>query len=380
MGKAKIFKKEWLIVGVIILTMKSIASPASTVRGVVTDSLTSKTLVGANVFLVGTALGSATDIEGNYRIESVPSGNYVLRVTYIGYKNKEYNVVVPEDGTVIQDVKLSPDVIRGQEVIVRGQAIGQAAAINQQITSATIINVVSEEKIQELPDANAAEAIGRLPGVSVLRSGGEANKVILRGLEDKFTNITIDGIKIPPTDETSRGVDLSTLSQSTLAGIELYKAITPDKDGDALAGTINLVTKKAPIARKVKVDFKGIYNDLMKSANQYDLSVQYGERFINNILGVQMTGNMEKRIRSNERITLDYNQNPTQSDAGYFIDDFILEFTDEIRKRDGFSLLLDINTPDEGSIRFNNVFGRTKRDYFWYSRDYPSNGGGRSVW
>ncbi len=376
MGKAKIFKKEWLIVGVIILTMKSIASPASTVRGVVTDSLTSKTLVGANVFLVGTALGSATDIEGNYRIESVPAGNYILRVTYIGYKNKEYNVVVPEDGTVIQDVKLSPDVIRGQEVIVRGQAIGQAAAINQQITSATIINVVSEEKIQELPDANAAEAIGRLPGVSVLRSGGEANKVILRGLEDKFTNITIDGIKIPPTDETSRGVDLSTLSQSTLAGIELYKAITPDKDGDALAGTINLVTKKAPIARKVKVDFKGIYNDLMKSANQYDLSVQYGERFINNILGVQMTGNMEKRIRSNERITLDYNQNPTQSDAGYFIDDFILEFTDEIRKRDGFSLLLDINTPDEGSIRFNNVFGRTKRDYFWYSRDYPSNGGG----
>ncbi|HPY00822.1 MAG TPA: carboxypeptidase-like regulatory domain-containing protein, partial [Candidatus Marinimicrobia bacterium] len=177
MGKAKIFKKEWLIVGVIILTMKSIASPASTVRGVVTDSLTSKTLVGANVFLVGTALGSATDIEGNYRIESVPAGNYILRVTYIGYKNKEYNVVVPEDGTVIQDVKLSPDVIRGQEVIVRGQAIGQAAAINQQITSATIINVVSEEKIQELPDANAAEAIGRLPGVSVLRSGGEANKV-----------------------------------------------------------------------------------------------------------------------------------------------------------------------------------------------------------
>ena len=78
MGKAKIIKKAWLIVGVIILTMKSIAIPASTVRGVITDSLTSKTLVGANVFLVGTALGSATDIEGNYRIESVPAGNYTL--------------------------------------------------------------------------------------------------------------------------------------------------------------------------------------------------------------------------------------------------------------------------------------------------------------
>ncbi|MDD5765395.1 MAG: TonB-dependent receptor [Candidatus Marinimicrobia bacterium] len=371
----KYFRRILLtIIWTICLT--EMAYPQGIVRGLITDSLTTKHLVGANVFLVGTALGSASDLEGSFRIESVPAGNYQLRVSYIGYSNKEYEIVVPKDKTVIVNVMMTPDVIRGQEVIVQGQAIGQAAAINQQVTSNTIINVVSEEKIKELPDANAAEAIGRLPGVSILRSGGEANKVILRGLEDKFTNITIDGVKIPPTDATGRGVDLSTLSQSSLAGIELYKAVTPDKDGDALAGTINLVTKKAPTARKIKADFKGIYNDLMKSANQYDFSFQYGERFFKDILGVQLTGNLEKRIRSNERINLDYNQNPTQSDAGYFIDDFILEFTDEIRKRDGFSVLMDINTPDNGTIRINNIYGRTKRDYVWYSRDYTSNGGG----
>ncbi|MFH1213098.1 MAG: TonB-dependent receptor [Candidatus Neomarinimicrobiota bacterium] len=374
-NKGYVFKRFLFLVALLCVTV-NIAFPLSIVRGVVTDSLTSRTLIGANVFLVGTALGSATDIEGNYRIESVRAGDYTLRISYIGYSDKEFDIVVPEDETVVINAKLTADVIRGQEVIVQGQAIGQAAAINQQVTSNTIINVISEEKIQELPDANAAEAIGRLPGVSLLRTGGEANKVILRGLEDKFTNITIDGIKIPPTDATSRGVDLSTLSQSSLAGIELYKALTPDKDGDALAGTINLVTKKAPLDRKIKADFKGIYNDLMKSANQYDFSFQYGERFFKDILGIQLTGNLEKRNRSNERITLEYNQSPTQSDAGYFIDDFILEFTDEIRKRDGFSVLLDINTPDEGTIRINNVFGRTNRDYFWYSRDYPSNGGG----
>lgn len=345
-------------------------------RGVVTDSLTAKPLIGANVYLSGTALGSATDLEGVYRIPRIPPGRYTLRVSYIGYKTKNIEVNVQYGITVEQDVALAFDVLTGKMVEVTAQAEGQVAAINKQITSNTIINVVSEEKIQELPDANAAEAVGRLPGVSIIRSGGEANKVILRGLEDKFTVITIDGVKIPPTDATSRGVDLSTLSQSSLAGIELYKAATPDKDGDALAGSINLVTKKAPEIRKFKLDLKGDYNRLMGSANQYDVSFRYGERFFNDRLGVQLAGNLEKRIRSNERIDVDYNQNPNASQAGYFIDDFLLEFTDEIRKRDGFSVLLDLNTPDNGTIRLNNIYGRTNRDYFWYNRDYPSNGGG----
>lgn len=345
-------------------------------RGIVTDSLTAKPLIGANVYLSGTALGSATDLEGIYRIPRIPPGRYTLRVSYIGYKTKNIEVNVQYGITVEQDIALAFDVLKGKMVEVTAQAEGQVAAINKQITSNTIINVVSEEKIQELPDANAAEAVGRLPGVSIIRSGGEAHKVILRGLEDKFTVITIDGVRIPPTDATSRGVDLSTLSQRSLAGIELSKAATPDKDGDALAGSINLITKKAPEIRKFKLDLKGDYNRLMGSVNQYDVSLRYGERFFNDLLGVQLAGNLEKRIRSNERIDVDYNQNPNASQAGYFINDFLLEFTDEIRKRDGFSVLLDLNTPDNGTIRLNNVYGRTKRDYFWYNRDYPSNGGG----
>ena len=168
--------------------------------------------------------------------------------------------------------------------------------------------------------------IGRLPGVSILRSGGEANKVILRGLEDKFTNITIDGVKIPPTDATSRGVDLSMLSQSSLAGVELFKALTPDKDGDALAGTINLVTRRAPAEREVRVNVKGDYNHLMKSTDQYDLALHYSERFLDNLIGVQLTGNLEKRIRSNERVNVNYGVDyDITGFPKYFVNDFLLE-------------------------------------------------------
>ncbi|MGE5859936.1 MAG: TonB-dependent receptor [Ignavibacteria bacterium] len=358
----------------LFLTINPYILSQGVLSGVIKDSLSDKPLIGANVFLTGTSLGSATNIEGEFSVPGIPSGKYTLKVSYIGYRSKQIPITIANKPVKL-NVKLVPDVIEGEEVVVTAQASGQISAINQQKSSNTIVNIVSEEKIKELPDQNAAESIGRLPGVSILRSGGEANKVILRGLGDKFTDITIDGVRIPPTDPTARGVDLSMLSQSSLAGIELYKALTSDKDGDALAGSINLVTRKAPEKRELRADLKGSYNGLMESYEQYDFSFQYGERFFKNFLGVQVSGNLEHKIRSNERINENYNFD--QAFPGdYFINNFLLEFTDEVRKRNGLKLLLDINTPDGGVIKLNNVYGGTSRDYFWSSRDYPSNGGG----
>jgi len=369
-------KKTVLLMMLFLLASFSILSAQGTVTGVVVDSAKADPLIGANVYLVGTALGNVTDTEGHYRITGVPAGTYTLRVAYIGYLTRNFRIRVTDKEELRRNAALVADVATGIVVEVTAQAVGQMAAINQQISAKTIVNVISEEKIQELPDANAAESIGRLPGVSLLRSGGEANKVILRGLEDKFTIITIDGVKIPPTDATSRGVDLSTISQTSLAGIELYKAQTPDKDGDALAGSINLVTKKAPEKPELKLNLRGGYNQLEKSAGQYDFSFRYGERFFNNVLGLQLAGNLENRIRSNERIDVDRGTN--QQDNGYkhFVNDFSVEYTDETRKRDGFSVLLDINTPDNGTIKINNVYSRTSRNFFWSMRDYPAHGGG----
>ncbi|MBN1894112.1 carboxypeptidase-like regulatory domain-containing protein, partial [bacterium] len=344
-------------------------------RGVVIDSLSSRPLAGANVYLVGTALGSATDLDGLYRIDQVPPGNYTLRISYIGYKARQMPVLVLPGQTAVQNATLVFDVLEGQAVIVTGQAVGQAAAINQQISSNTIVNVISEEKIQELPDVNAAEAMGRLPGVSIQRSGGEANKVVLRGLSDKYSTVTVDGVRLAPTDADARGVDLSTISQGSLAGIELYKALTPDKDADAIAGSVNLVTRAAPAERLLRTDIRGSYNDLNQSYDQYDIGLKYGERFLKSLLGVQVTGNLERRDRSKEDYDLDYNQEkglPVGSD--YEITDFALNYTDEIRSRQGLSLLLDYYTPDGGSIRFKNIYNRTKRDYIEYGRNYPTTG------
>ena len=134
-----------------------------TLKGVVTDSLTNNELIGANVYLVGTSQGSATNIEGKYTISSIAEGKYIVKVSYIGYKVKETEVTIKSSETVVLNIQLSLDVLVGEEVVVTGQMMGQISAINQQLSSNTIINVVSEEKIQELPDQNAAETIGDFP-------------------------------------------------------------------------------------------------------------------------------------------------------------------------------------------------------------------------
>jgi TonB-dependent receptor len=340
-----------------------------------------------NVVVVGSPLGCATNIEGQYAITGIPERIYQVRISCIGYEAQVTQIDFSKRNAVQLNILLRPVVIEGQEVIVTAQMRGQMAAINRQVTSNTIVNVVSEEKIQELPDVNAAEAIGRLPGVSIIRSGGEATKVVLRGLSSKFSNITVDGVRIPATDSTSRDVDLSMISQGSLAGIELYKTLTPDQDADAIAGAVNLVTRKAPSERLLRVDLKGDYNRLMKSANQYDLSARYGERFFNNMVGVQLQGGAERKIRSKEDITYAYGtfRNPslpyydpsaTGLDNDYKINEFRVDFTDEARKRSGGQLIVDVNTPDSGVVKLNALYSGTQRNFLLSSRTYPAGAGG----
>ncbi len=345
-----------------------------TLQGVVKDSISEVALVGANVFLVGTSLGAAVDINGDYQINNIPYGNYTAKVSYLGYKPKEFKINIQNEKIVILNVMLSPEVILGEEVVVTGQALGQAAAINQQLNSNTIVNVVSEQKIKELPDANAAESIGRLPGVSLLRSGGEANKIVLRGLSPQFATVTVDGVRLASTDANDQGLDLSTISQGSLAGIELFKALTSDKDADAIAGTVNLVTKKAPSLRTIRLQAFGDYNGMDKSAKQYNFLGNYGERFFSDVLGLQLEGNVEQRIRSNESsdYTYDFGINGGKD---WETTTFQPQYINEIRKRAGGSFLLDFNTPDGGNIKFNTVYNRTSRDYLTSYRTYHTSGG-----
>jgi TonB-dependent receptor len=356
----------------LILLVPTALFASGTIRGAVVDSLTKDALAGAHVSIVGTALGASSDIDGNYAIRSIPAGKYTVRFSYIGYITKDAHVTVTDEGTVTLNVGIVVSAVQGQEIVITGQAQGQVAAINQQLNSNKIVNVISEQKIKELPDANAAEALGRLPGVSVTRSGGEANKIILRGLSEALTTITVDGVQLSATDADSRGIDLSTIAQGSLSGIVLTKAITSDMDGQAIAGNVNFVTKTAPEERSVQVTAQGMYSRLDDIYGQYNVYGNYGERFFDGLIGVQVFGNAEKRNRSSEawNVSIDQlsNKNSWQGT------NFNVSYTPEQRKRYGGKVILDVRTPDNGVVKFSADVNRTERRLSIISRDYPTTG------
>ncbi len=150
----------------------------------------------------------------------------------------------------------------GEEVVVTAQARGQLAAINQQLSSNTIKNVVSADRIQDVPDVNAAESVARLPGISLIRSGGEGQKVAIRGLSPKYNVTMVNGVRMQSTDRDDRSVDLNMIAPNILSGIEVTKALTADMDADAVGGTVNLRIGKAAEGLKGNFSVQGGYGSV----------------------------------------------------------------------------------------------------------------------
>ncbi|HUF11041.1 MAG TPA: TonB-dependent receptor [Rhodothermales bacterium] len=348
-------------------------SAPGTIAGRVTDVDTRLSLPGASVRVQGTALGAATDVDGNYRITNVPEGDQVLLVSYVGYKSAHVPVVVASGESVLMDVTLSVDVVEGHEVLILAQAEGQVAAINQQLASNTIVNVVSAARIQELPDVNAAESVGRLPGVSIVRDAGEGQKVVIRGLSPKFSNVLVNGQRIPGTDFDDRSTDLSMISSDMLAGIEVTKALTPDRDADMIGGTVDFRLMDAREGFRSDVRVQSGYNDQQSTYDSYKGSINASNRFFGNRLGAMAQVNIERADRGSDVFNAGYTRQAKQVEPGQPrpIDINSLTLTDrfESRNRYGGSLVLDYRLPG-GRIQLSNFISRLNRNESRWTKGY----------
>jgi len=340
------------------------ASINGKITGVITDRTTGDVLPGANCIILGTALGSASDLNGEYRILNIPPGSYTLKIMYIGYVTLELPVQVKADATVNRNISLKSTVLDiNQDVVVTAQREGQVAAINQQLTADAIKNVVAAERIQEVPDANAAESVSRLPGISLIRNAGEGAKVVVRGLSPKYSKITINGISIPSTDSGNRSSDLSMISPENLSGIEVFKALTPDMEGDAIGGVVNLQLAKAKEKPEHFIRFYGAYNSQEKDWRQYKTAAKWSQRILHNSIGVQASVNSEYRNRSSDYLSASYVLSQPKEDGTtpLRLDGAKIGDREEYRQRFGGNLILDYDIGN-WSFMFSNFYNRTNRD------------------
>jgi TonB-dependent receptor len=371
---------------VAVLVGVSAEAQSAMIKGRVRDAQTKDPLPYTNVLLLTTGLGSSTDKEGNYIIRNVPPGAYIIRASYVGYKTVETKIDVQGDATIEKDFLLSPVAIEGEVTTVTAQAEGQQQAINEQLASISVKNVVSLARIRELPDANAAESVTRLPGVSLIRTGGEGSKVVIRGLSPQYNRVTIDGVELPANvtssdpnehrsefrsnDELSlsgdRASDLSMISSGILGGIEVIKAITPDMDATVIGGVVNFTMRKAVKTTVVVPRFElltqGRHNSLKDSYNDYKVEGSYEQRFRDDRIGLFLQGSIEdKNLSANELgASYEFAGRLQATDEGQ--PDFQnMNLTDVLRDRDryGATLVLDY-VHETGDVGFMNFFSRSK--------------------
>ena len=323
------------------------------IQGVVTDSTTGENLFGANVFLEGTSLGAASDMNGKYRITRVPEGSYNFIVRYIGYKTKEISINVVGGKTLELDVALPSQVVEGTPVVVTSQAMGQRGAINQQLTSNTITNVVSAEKIHELPDGDAATALSRLPGLSLMNG----DQVVIRGIQAKQNIILVNGIELPSTDINTRATDLGFISSNMLSGIEVVKVLTPDMDANAIGGVVNLRLREAPTGLHFDALSQSSLNHQDRTLDNYTFWASASDRFLDDKLGVFIQGNANRLDAGNDQTTAAYESYESRpyGEAPYRMTTFTFNDQVNITSTAGGSLILDYRLPNGKIVLQNTV-------------------------
>lgn len=357
-----------------LVTSWGIAASAQTTV-VVVDSLTAAPIEFATWELVGTGRAGYTELEGRFDLDGLDVGTYTLRLNYLGYEERTVPFSVGERPRQLT-VRMMPTSVQLGAVTISAQLDGQRAAIQRQIAADQIVNVISKDRIEEIPDQNAAETVGRVAGVSVQREGGEATKVSIRGLSPRYNSITINGERIPATDAEDRSVDLSMVSTDAIDGIEVYKAITPDQDGDAVGGTVNFLLKKA--RQKFRGNFKvsNTYNAQQNDFYNPRLSGSLSNRFLDNKLGVIVTGNYQEANRSSDLLTAQYGTlgETVAGDPIIVVSDVNLADQLEERLRYGGSLSLDYDLP-KGDLVWSTFYGATDRDQIRYRTRYRVDNG-----
>lgn len=249
------------------------------IEGRVLDKETNETLPFALVEVNSSTLSAVTNMTGEYLVYIPADSAMNLTFSYIGFLDTTITVKVAEGETQSIDIKLAADVVQLDVAVINGPTQGQAKALNIQKNADNIRTVVSAEQIGRFPDQNSAEALQRVSGVNIERDQGEGRYVLVRGLAPQFTNININGEQIPSPEADVRFVALDVLSSSQLASMEISKTLTPDMDGDAIGGSVNLITKTATTAKpSIKGTFASGYNNLMGKFNGNG-AIEYGQRF-----------------------------------------------------------------------------------------------------
>ncbi|MCD7936212.1 MAG: TonB-dependent receptor [Tannerellaceae bacterium] len=308
--------KRGLTVLLFLLNMLPQLIHAQQIKGTITDE--NEPLPGVVVMIRELNSGAVTDLDGNFLLNVRNTGKYVVEISYVGYQSKQITVDLTESEYNIGRIRLQQDTQQLGEVVITG-AMGpsQMKAYNIKKNAPALVDVIAADAIGKLPDRNAAEAIQRIKGVAIERDLGEGRYASVRGTPMQWSSTLLNGNRLPSAsgDYSDRRVQMDIFPSELIEFVQLSKAITPDMEGDAIGGSINFITKTAPLSRLLSLNMAGGYGDQSRDGS-YNGSIVYGDRLLNGKLGFVVSGMIWERGAANDRYNLEYNyslEDPVQS-------------------------------------------------------------------
>ncbi|HTF23098.1 MAG TPA: TonB-dependent receptor [Candidatus Limnocylindria bacterium] len=249
-----------------------------TIKGHVTDT-SDAVLQGAEVRLDPTDVKVASNSQGEFFINDLDPGSYTITVSYVGFKTltKTVNVVAGQVANVEAKLELQS---QNQEVLVTAErASAEAEAVNRERTADNLVQVLPDEVIRSLPNANMADALGRLPSVTIERDEGEGKYVQVRGTEPRLTNTTIDGINVPSPEGGIRQIKFDAIPADIVESVEINKTLQANMDGDGIGGSVNLVTKTAGERPTANLSAMGGFTPILGGRGLIETTGTVGQRF-----------------------------------------------------------------------------------------------------
>ena len=260
-----------------------------------------------------------------------------------------------EVGSASQEILVTADLPRGE-----------AEAINRTRMADNILQVLPAQIITSLPNANVADALGRMPSVTLERIEGEGVYIQVRGTEPRLTNVTIDGIAIPSPEPAVRQIRLDVIPADLIESVELNKTLVPNIDGDGIGGSVNLKTKIAGEFPTLTLYGIGGYDPILGGRGNDQFGGTAGHRFgKKKQLGILFGGSSDYNGRGidNEQPAID----PLSTFAKPIYDNNTIREYRYYRNRWGFTGSADYKISDSSSIYFKSLYSNLQ-DYGdkWY--------------
>ncbi len=282
-----------LVTNTLTLTRVCAQQSTGTIIGTVTDK-SQATLPGATVKLDPGSISAISDSQGQFSIANVAPGAYTITVGYVGFAPSTTSVTVTAGQVARANVAMNVASETESIIVTAERAHGEAEAINEEKVADNILNVLPSEVITSLPNANIADAVGRLPGVTLERDEGEGKYVQVRGTEPRLANLTIDGVEVPSPEGGVRQVKLDVIPADLVDSVQINKTLQANMNGDAIGGSVNLVTKKAGDRPNLSLYGLGGFTPIANTRSVYEFGGTAGKRFgAQNRLGVMVSGSYD---------------------------------------------------------------------------------------